>query len=206
MSNDDFDMADTLKVKSDQLNAIDLLTGPITVQITGGRKTRDQQQPVIFTLSGGHMPWKPCKTMRRLLTELEGSSKGKPWYGRWVTFYTDPSVTYGKDPVGGIRVSAVSGIPKARKVTLMTGRARYTTYNIKVLKPGEQTTSAATADLDAVLADHDLTRADVDRLPGEKGKPLIITMNAEQRAILAVWLAGGSARIDAVRALIPEGE
>ena len=58
---DDLDFAESLSAKSDQLNADNLAGGPITVQITGARVARSEDQPLSLRLSGGHMPWKPCK-------------------------------------------------------------------------------------------------------------------------------------------------
>ena len=60
-------LAHTITAKSDQLNADDLVGGPITVKIEGVTVREDTEQPVTIRLSGGFRPWKPCKTERRVL-------------------------------------------------------------------------------------------------------------------------------------------
>lgn len=198
----DFDMAETIKAKSDQLNAADLVGGPITVQITGGRLTRDQKQPVIFNISGGHMPWKPCKTMRRLLVEIAGTSNAGFWQDKWVQLYCDPSVTYGSDKVGGIRVGGVSCIDKPREITLMTRRNQYTKYTVKPLKAGQQ--GNATADLGALLEELGFTLDAVDRWHQGFNKPAISSFDDKGKADFAAWLGSGSSDAETAKQQIRE--
>jgi hypothetical protein len=105
---DDLDISGTIKAKSDQLNADDLVGGPITVTVTGVNLS-DGEQPVIVHLSDGHKPWKPCKTMRRLLAYGWGENAGK-WIGRRIILYRDASVKWAGAAIGGIRVSAMSNL------------------------------------------------------------------------------------------------
>ena len=56
--------------KSDQLNTDDLLTGPIQVSIEKVIVTDAKSQPVSIEISGGYKPWKPCKTMMRVMAGL----------------------------------------------------------------------------------------------------------------------------------------
>ncbi len=65
--------------KSDQLNADDLLLGSITVTITKVRKG-DREQPIVVEIEG-HQPYKPCKTMRRILI-ASFSDDPKRWVGQ----------------------------------------------------------------------------------------------------------------------------
>ena len=53
------DITPFIQAKSDQLNADDLIGGPITARITNVRVTGGDQQPVTVELDGGHKPWKP---------------------------------------------------------------------------------------------------------------------------------------------------
>ncbi len=110
------DVSGTIIAKSDQLNSDDLISGPITVEITGVRMmTKDQ--PIAVSISGGHQPWKPCKTMRRVLVHAWGADASK-WVGRSLTLYRDASVKWAGDDVGGIRISAMSHIPKRIALSL----------------------------------------------------------------------------------------
>lgn len=53
-----------------------------------------------------------AKTNARTIAKLYGDQTSA-WVGRRVTFYPDPSVKFGRDTVGGIRVRAQA--PPARK-------------------------------------------------------------------------------------------
>lgn len=115
-------LADTIKPKSDQLNADDLLTGPQNITVTGVRRG-SADQPVILDIDGGRMPYKPCKTMRRLLILCWGDN-GHEWVGRSMTVYNDPNVKWGGVAVGGIRISHLSHItqPSTHMLTATRGK------------------------------------------------------------------------------------
>lgn len=126
-------IADTIIAKSDQLNAEDLISGPITVTITSVKRSSDEQ-PVIVEISGGHKPWKPCKSMRRLLImawpegaiKEGGETRYDPscWVGRSVTLVRDPNVRWAGELVGGIRVSALSHIKTKFEVALAESKKK----------------------------------------------------------------------------------
>jgi hypothetical protein len=99
---------DTIKAKSDQLNADDLISGPITVKVTG-IKQGSADQPVIVQIDGGHQPFKPCKTMRRILIHA-WSDRAQEWIGKTLTLYREPTVKWAGEQTGGIRISAMSDI------------------------------------------------------------------------------------------------
>jgi len=205
--NDDLDFASTLAAKSDQLNADDLAGGPITVQITGARVASRDDQPVSLRLSGGHMPWKPCKGMRRLLAEAAGSSSAKPWVGKWVRLFRDPRVKWGGQETGGIRVSGIDAriLPSSRTFRVRSGRNAHTKYPVESLRAPQQE-GAPTADLDALLDQVGLSRSDVDRWLQSVGKPSLDHGDDESRAKLAGWLGADPRRIEKVRELVPVEE
>jgi len=201
MNDDDLDYGETLAAKSNQLNADDLAGGPITVQITGARVRLSDEQPLSFRLSGGHCPWNPCKGMRRLLAEIAGSTSARPWVGKWIRLYRDPDVLWGGKPSGGIRVEAVDAdmLDRPREIRVRVSRNGYTPYRIGVITDRQQA-GRPTADLAALLEEHDLTPADLDLWRTSEGKAPIATLSDDQRAQLAGWLAGGPERLVAVRA------
>lgn len=131
-------IAHTLVTKSDQLNADDIVGGPITVQITGVTLIDSKEQPVIIALGGGHRPWKPCLTMRKLLAFAWGE-RFTPWIGRWVTLYRDPTATWANVEVGGIRVQAMSDIPKPFTVALNEKKGKKKPITVAVLTPPKET-------------------------------------------------------------------
>jgi hypothetical protein len=107
--------------KSDQLNADDLLTGPLTVTIESVSKG-DREQPIIVGISG-HRPYKPCKSVRRILISIFGDNP-KNWIGQKMTLFCDPDVTWAGVRVGGIRVSHLSGIDKPKTLLLTQTRGK----------------------------------------------------------------------------------
>lgn len=125
-------LAETIIPKSDQLNADDLLTGPIVVRIVGARVTREEQ-PVIIDVEG-RRPWKPCKTMRRVLVAAWGEDE-TAYVGRWVELYNDPEVTFGTDRTGGIRIGKLSDIPRTMNIPLTVKRGKKKIHTVEPLRP-----------------------------------------------------------------------
>lgn len=122
---------DTIIPKSDQLNADDLITGPQTFTIT--KVTRGSaDQPINIFLQEHPQPWKPCKSMRRVLIAVWGD-KGTDWIGKRLTLFTDPTVKYGGVEVGGIRISCMSGIEKYIDLVLTESRGKRKPYRIEPL-------------------------------------------------------------------------
>ena len=102
------DMRDTIIPKSDQLNADDLIGGPMTVAITKVARANTAEQPIAVSFEGdGGKPYMPCKSMRRVMVTVWGPD-AEAYKGRSMTLYRDPEVTWGGMAVGGIRISHMS--------------------------------------------------------------------------------------------------
>jgi len=101
-------IAKSIVPKSDQLNAEDLLSGPITITVTDV-KQGTAEQPIAILIDGGRQPYKPCKTMRKVLVYC-WSDQAANWIGKRMTLYADPDVMWAGVKVGGIRISHLSGI------------------------------------------------------------------------------------------------
>lgn len=128
------DLRDTIIPKSDQLNAEQLLGGPITITVTDVRRGSSQEQPLTIHYEGeGGRPYKPCKTMRKVLVFAWGND-GTEWIGRSMTLYNRPDVKFGGEEVGGIRISHLSHIPKDMAVSLTATRGRKEQTRIAQLK------------------------------------------------------------------------
>lgn len=117
------DMSRFVEAKSDQLSADDLIGAPRTITIT--RVTgSDGDQPVSIHYEGdGGKPFKPCKTMRRVLLAVWGRNAAD-YVGRSMTIYRDDSVTFGGLNVGGIRISHMSHIDKKTVVVVMKTKGK----------------------------------------------------------------------------------
>lgn len=105
----DHDIGDTLAPRSEQLDAVDLISGPRIFTITECRTTKGLEQPTTIRLAEFPRPWKPGKNQRRVLAFCWGG-KGAAYVGRRVELYCDTSVVYGGTKVGGIRIRALSHI------------------------------------------------------------------------------------------------
>lgn len=124
-------LEDTIEPKSDQLNADDLITGPITVTITAVKRSVDGNQPIDVHITG-NKPYRPCKSMRRVLIAAWGKY-GSDWVGKSLTLYCDPSVMFGGVAVGGIRISHMSHIAPL-DVLLTTAKAKRRMFHIEPLE------------------------------------------------------------------------
>jgi hypothetical protein len=127
-------LAETIIPKSDQLNADDLISGPITVKVTAIKGSNEPQQPVSIHYEGDNgKPYKPCKSMRRVLVSAWGAN-GAEYAGRSMTLYRDDSVMFGGIAVGGIRISHLSHIGKDLTMPLTVSRASRKPYTVKALE------------------------------------------------------------------------
>ena len=134
------DLRDTIVPKSDQLNADDLLGGAITVQVTAVRRG-DRDQPVAVHVDGGHQPYKPCKSMRRVLISAWGNDGGA-WVGRSMTLVRDAEVVFGGVKVGGVRISHLSHIDGRLTLPLMVTRGQRKPYTVEPLVASKTATTA----------------------------------------------------------------
>jgi len=133
MPNDVKDLRSTIIPRSDQTNADDLVTGPKTIRVTDVTIGSTAEQPVSVHYEGGEgRPFKPCKTMRRVLICGWGPD-GNDWIGRSMTLYHDPKVRFGGDEVGGIRISHMTDIDRDIEVRLTATRGKKALHVIKRL-------------------------------------------------------------------------
>lgn len=127
------DLSHTIVPKSDQLNADDLIAGNITITVTDIKASDSPDQPVTINYENDNgRPYKPCKSMRRVLIQAWGAN-GRDWIGRSMTLYCDPSVKFGGQAVGGIRISHLSDIDRDMNFMLTVTRAKRAAYSVKKL-------------------------------------------------------------------------
>lgn len=127
------DISTAAQPKSDQLNADDLIGGPQLVTITEVRKGSDEQPVEIVTQEfGPKRPYKPGKSMIRVLLAAWGK-EASTYTGRRLMLYRDPDITFGKDAVGGIRISAMSDIKTQLTLALTVTRGRRAPFTVDPL-------------------------------------------------------------------------
>jgi hypothetical protein len=131
----DVNMAAFTAPKSDQVNADDLLCGPRTITVTGVRANDGgPEQPVSIDFAGDDgKPYKPCKSMRRVMVHVWGAD-AKQYIGRSMTLYCDPGVQFGGMKVGGIRISHMSHIDKPQTMALTATRAKRAPFTVQPLQ------------------------------------------------------------------------
>lgn len=125
------DLTDTIQPNSDQLDACDLLSGARTFTIERVSKG-NAEQPVNIFLADFPRPWRPGKSMRRVLVAAWGPDAAA-YVGRRVRLYCDPGVVFGGQAVGGTRIEALSHIDKAQKVPLLVSRGKSAIFVVKPL-------------------------------------------------------------------------
>lgn len=126
------DMSSVIEPRSDQINADDFVAGPRSYKIKSVAISPGSEQPVTIELEGSK-PWRPCKSMSRLLVAAWGAD-AKEYAGRSVTLYKDPKVKWGGLEVGGIRVSHLSHIDREMVVALTMTKGKRAPYTVKPLK------------------------------------------------------------------------
>jgi nitrogen fixation-related uncharacterized protein len=127
------DMEAAIKPKSDQLNADDLISGPRTITITAVNVRPGAEQPVSVRFEGDNgKPWRPCKSMCRVMVMAWGADSSQ-YAGQSVTLFRDPRVTWGGMEVGGIRISAMTGIDRDLSAVLTKSKSKREMVTIKRL-------------------------------------------------------------------------
>lgn len=160
------DMTAIIAPKSDQINSDDLISGPRTITITDVDIRPGTEQPCSIFFDGDNgKPWKPCKSMARVLVAAWGPD-AKSYVGRAVTLYRDPSVKWGGMEVGGIRVSHLSHIERDMVMALTATKGKRAPYTVKVLRDAPQASPTQKPDkaaegvnalLEAIAAGEDVT-------------------------------------------------
>lgn len=153
-------MTESIAPKSDQMNSDDLMSGSRTFTIAEVRPGSSAEQPFDFYLSEFHAdrPFKPSKSMRRVMVSAWGKD-GSTYVGKRLTLYREPTVRFGGQEVGGIRIEAMSDLPgdKPMKLALTATRGKKENYVVKPLAdeapaPDYLEQARAATDVDEVKA------------------------------------------------------
>jgi hypothetical protein len=145
------DITHTIIPKSDQLNADDLIGKTLTITITDIKESSDEKQPIAVHFENDNKkPYKPCKSMRRVMVQLWGADASK-YVGRKLTLYREETVMYSGVQFGGIRISHASHISAPTKVLLTVSRSKRTPVVIEPIgsyeKPKEEK-----VDIESIIA------------------------------------------------------
>ena len=155
--NDIVDMAQFTEAKSDQLNADDLIAGPRTITVTKVTGKEGDQPISIYYQGDNGKPFKPCKTIRRVLMGVWGRY-ASDYVGRSMTLYRDDEVTFGGLAVGGIRISHMSHLDK--ETIIVVNKSKGKKVGMKVMPLAAQADKVAEgvrALIDRISAGEDVT-------------------------------------------------
>lgn len=147
-------LTESIVPRSDQINAEDLLAGPITVTIEKVVAGTAEQPVEVHTREMPGRPYKPSKSMRRVLVVGWGA-EASAYVGRRLTLVRNPDITFGRDKVGGIEISHMSDLNKPIAVALTVTRGKRRNFTVAPLPPARDwLAELATAgdNLDAVSA------------------------------------------------------
>lgn len=180
MQADVADLRPTIVPKSDQLNAEQLLGGPMTITVTDVRTSASEEQPVVVHYQGENgRPYKPCKTMRKVLIFAWGED-GRRWVGRSMTLYNDASVRFGGQDVGGIRISHLTDIDREIKVSLTATKGKKALHSILPLEVQPTEPQMSADEVLQVLRDASLQGM-------AHLESVYVELNGKQDALPPVW-------------------
>ena len=135
------DVSATIAPKSDQLNADDLIGKTLTIKVTKVSRSETPEQPIHINYEGDQgKPYKPCKSMRRVMVQVWGKD-GQSYVGKSMTLYRDETVKFGGADVGGIRISHMSDMKDNKAVTLAltASKANRKPFKVQPLTGQQQT-------------------------------------------------------------------
>jgi hypothetical protein len=160
------DLTESIAPKTDQQNFDDYLTGPRTVSISGVSKGSAEQPVNIELTEHPGKPYKPNKSMRRVLVSAWGADSSV-YVGRRLVLVGNPNVSYGGKKVGGIEIAAMSHIAKALPLSLTETRGKKRAFTVHPL-PDAAPAPVAPADPPVIS---DKVRADTAKAIAENNVP-----------------------------------
>jgi len=138
-------LTESIAKKTDQQNFENYASGPKTVTISAVKAGTAEQPIEIHLVEFPGQPYKPSKSMRRVLVAAWGV-ESSAYPGRRITLFGDPSVRFGPDVVGGIKISHLSHIDKPVTTDLTVSKGKRKNYTVKPLAAPVQPNDASGRD------------------------------------------------------------
>ena len=126
------DISKTTEPRSDQLNFDDVAAKDLTVTVVEVKRGSAEQPVELHNAEFPGRPYKPGKSMRRVLVAAWGSDSAA-YTGRQLTLYGDPDIRFGGAAVGGIRISHLSHIDKPLTIALTVTRGKRAPFTVQPL-------------------------------------------------------------------------
>lgn len=126
------DLTETIAPRSDQINADDLIPGPVTVTVTEVVAGTPEQPVDIRVEEYPGRAYRPSKSMRRVIVSAWGVDSST-YLGRKIRLYRNPEITFGREKVGGIEIEALSHIDEPLSIPLTATRGKRRNFTVKPL-------------------------------------------------------------------------
>lgn len=126
------DISATTEPRSDQQNFDDYAAGPRTVTITEVKAGSAEQPVEIHLAEYPGRPYKPSKSMRRVLIAAWGP-QASVYTGRRMTLMGDPTVKFGGIALGGIKISHLSDIDERLTISLTVTKGKRAPHTVDPL-------------------------------------------------------------------------
>lgn len=149
-------LTETIAPRSDQINADDLISGPVTVTITEVRAGTTEQPVDVIVAEYPGRAYRPSKSMRRVMVSAWGP-EASTYAGHRLTLVRNPEITFGRDKVGGIEIAEMSHINKPLTVALTATRGKRKNFTVTPL--AEPVRRDFLAEAEAANGDKDTLRA-----------------------------------------------
>lgn len=147
------DLTTSIVPKSDQLNADDLMAGPITVTIKEVKQGNAEQPVDVVLIEYPGRAYRPSKSMRRVMVACWGP-EASGYAGHQLTLYRNPDIKFGGAAVGGIEISHASHIEKPVVLALTRSRGTRKDFTVQPLVQRDWAAELTLAgnNLEAVIA------------------------------------------------------
>lgn len=127
------DISQTTAPNSSQQNYDDYLSGPKVVTVAGVSRGNAEQPVNIELVEFPGRPYKPSKSMRRVLVAAWGPDSSA-YVGRRLKLVGNPDIKFGGHAVGGIEIAALSHIDKPVVLALTVTRGKKRRFTVEPLR------------------------------------------------------------------------
>lgn len=178
------DITKTVEPRSDQLNFDDVAARSLTITITEVKQGPPDQPVHLVNAEFPGRPYKPGKSMRRVLIAAWGNEASE-YVGRKITLYGDPTIKFGADAVGGIRISHLSHIPEPLTVALTVTRGKRAPFTVQPLVNVAEVLPAVLKEIEAAASLPELKAAwDLAGARGVRGHPDVVAAKNRRKTEL----------------------
>ena len=179
------DITRTVEPRSDQLNFDDVQAHDLTITITEVKQGGPEQPVELHNKEFPGRPYKPGKSMRRVLIAAWGT-EASVYVGKRITLYGDPTIKFGKDAVGGIRIRALSDITEPMTVPLTVTRGKRAPFTVQPLKDDAGPVASVLAAIDQASSIPALKAAwDLAGAQKVQGHPDVVAAKERRKGELA---------------------